>query len=80
MFVGPAEPRDESELLFQEDDRVEFREWNMSPIFRKIFDEVFVNALDAAARDESVRKVAVTYEDGLIYSRERWSGNTSSNL
>jgi DNA topoisomerase-2 len=67
MFVGPAEPREESELLFQEDENVvQYTEWTQSPILRKIFDEVFVNAIDAASRDESLRKITVTFELGLI--------------
>lgn len=65
MYVGSIEPQEEQELLFVDPagSVVETTEWCMSPIYRKIFDEVFVNALDAAARDDTVRRIAVTYED-----------------
>jgi DNA topoisomerase-2 len=69
MFVGPCEPREEEELLFieEENNTVQLISWNLSPIFRKIFDEVFVNAMDAAARDESVRKISVFLTpEGLV--------------
>lgn len=68
MFVGSSEPRDEAECLFQEDGTtVALTHWHMSPILLKIFDEVFVNALDAGVRDDTVRHVLVTLaEDGRI--------------
>lgn len=65
MYVGSIEPQDEQELLFEEpagDDALVFTSWTMSPIFRKIFDEVFVNALDAATRDESLRRIDVAFD------------------
>jgi len=65
MYVGSIETREEHELLFVEgaEDAVEATDWSLSPIFRKIFDEVFVNALDAASRDDTVRKISVVYEE-----------------
>lgn len=63
MFVGSSEPRDEMECLFQEDDTVVTSQWHMSPILVKIFDEVFVNALDAGVRDDTVRHVRVSLSD-----------------
>jgi DNA topoisomerase-2 len=65
MYVGSVEAREEHELLFPDaaGDAVEPTDWTLSPIFRKVFDEVFVNALDAAARDDTVRKISVTYDD-----------------
>lgn len=63
MFVGSSEPRDESECLFQEDGTVKLTSWNMSPILMKIFDEVFVNALDAGVRDDTVRHILVDIEE-----------------
>lgn len=66
MYVGSVEPREERELLFYDNaagDTAVQTDWCASPIFRKIFDEVFVNAMDAATRDNTVRKIAVSYEE-----------------
>jgi DNA topoisomerase-2 len=67
MFVGSSESRDETECLFQENGTVVLTSWHMSPILLKIFDEVFVNALDAGVRDDTVRHVTVALaEDGRV--------------
>ncbi len=60
MYVGPAEPREETELLFGDDGQAQLRTWTLSPVLAKIFDEVFVNALDAASRDDTLRRVEVS--------------------
>jgi DNA topoisomerase-2 len=67
MYVGSAEARVEEGILFSDDDHAKAAVWTISPIFLKVFDEVFVNALDAAGRDENVRKLQVAMEaDGQI--------------
>lgn len=65
-YVGPNDPEEATGLLRQPDDSFQTAAWCLSPIFLKIFDEVVVNAMDAATRDETQRYIHVTWCGGNI--------------
>ena len=61
-YVGSNDPVAAEGYLLDAELKRHKREWTLSPIFMKIFDEVLVNALDASTRDGEVRKIAVTFD------------------
>jgi len=61
-YVGPNDPAAAEGWLLDAELKRRRREWLLSPIFMKIFDEVLVNALDASTRDGEVRKIAVAFD------------------
>lgn len=61
-YVGSNDPVTAEGYLLNAELKRHKREWTISPIFMKIFDEVLVNALDASTRDGEVRKIAVAFD------------------
>ena len=68
MFVGGIDAVAAEGRLLDGDLKRHRKQWTLSPIFLKIFDEALVNALDASGRDPELRKIATTFSvaDGSI--------------
>jgi DNA topoisomerase II len=52
--------------VFTESDTIEIKTYCLSPIFMKLCDELVVNALDAAIKDESLKNIKITFEEGTL--------------
>lgn len=75
-YVGANDPVAGSGRLLDADMKRARREWHISPIFLKIFDEAVTNSLDASTRDPEQRKITVSFnrEDGAITVANDGSG------
>ena len=75
-YLGPNDVNAERVPLLQPDGVLADVDVVVSPIFAKLFDEVLVNALDAATRDHAVRSIHVIWDaaSGAITVRNDGAG------
>ena len=73
-YLGSNTSADTVFRLYGEDLQVYETRMEMSPIFTKIFDEVLINATDAAWRDRTLRNIFVCYTEGKVTIRNDGAG------